>query len=88
VTGVPSAARPYCGAMPSIVMRVRLTTGDQTDVTYEDREARDEAEVVDRVLSTLSTESGVLRCTHGDRLVVLFARGVATVEVGPQGAVL
>lgn len=74
--------------MPSIVMRVRLTNGDHTDVSYEDREARDEAEVVDRVLSILSTETGVLRCGHGDRLVVLFARGVATVEIAPQGAIL
>ena len=69
-------------------MRVRLTNGDHTDVAYEDHDARDEAEVIDRVLSILSTESGVLRCTHGDRLVALFARGVATVEVGPQGAIL
>jgi hypothetical protein len=74
--------------MPRIVMRVRLTNGDHTDVHYEDREARDEDEVIDRVLSILSTESGVLRCVHGDRMVALFARGVATVEVGPQGAVL
>ncbi len=74
--------------MPSIVMRVRLTNGDHTDVSYEDPEARDEAEVVDRVLSALTSDSGVLRCTHGDRLVAVFARGVATVEVGPQGAVL
>jgi hypothetical protein len=74
--------------VPSIVLRVRLTNGDSTDVHYEDREARDEAEVIDRVTSMLSTDSGVLRCTHGDRLVLLFARGVATVEVAPQGAVL
>jgi hypothetical protein len=74
--------------VPSIVMRVRLTNGDHTDVNYEDRDARDEAEVIDRVLSMLSSESGVLRCTHGDRQVLLFARGVATVEIAPQGAVL
>jgi hypothetical protein len=74
--------------MPSIVMRVRLTSGDLTDVHYEDREARDEAELIDRVLSVLSTDAGVLRCSHGDRLVMLFARGVATVEIAPQGAVL
>ncbi|CAA9364324.1 MAG: hypothetical protein AVDCRST_MAG36-2924 [uncultured Nocardioidaceae bacterium] len=74
--------------MASIVMRVRLTNGDHTDVAYEDTEAVDEAEVVERVLSILSSESGVLRCQHGDRLVALFARGVATVEVAPQGAIL
>jgi hypothetical protein len=32
--------------------------------------------------------SGVLRCRHGERLVVLYARGVAAVEVAPRGAVL
>ena len=74
--------------MATIVMRVRRTTGDQTDVTYEDLEARDEAELVERVLSILSSDAGVLRCRHGDRLVALFARGVATVEVAPQGAIL
>ncbi len=74
--------------MASIVMRVRLTNGDQTDVTYEDPDVRDQREVVERVITALSRESGILRCTHGDRLVVLFARGVATVEVAPQGAVL
>ena len=74
--------------MATIVMRVRLTNGDHTDVTYDDPEALDEDELVERVLSILSTESGVLRCHHGDRLVALFARGVATVEIAPQGAIL
>ena len=74
--------------MASIVMRVRLTNGDHTDVTYEDRDARDEDEAVERVVAALSRDGGILRCRHGDRLVVLFARGVATVEVGPQGAIL
>jgi hypothetical protein len=74
--------------MARIVMRVRLTNGDQTDVTYEDTEALDDNEVVERVLSILSTDAGVLRCRHGDRLVALFARGVATLEVAPQGAIL
>jgi hypothetical protein len=40
------------------------------------------------VVSTLSGASGVLRCRHGERLVVLYARGVAAVEVAPRGAVL
>ncbi len=74
--------------MASIVMRVRLTNGDHTDVTYEDLEARHEPELVERVLSILSSEAGVLRCRHGDRLVAVFARGVVTVEIAPQGAVL
>jgi hypothetical protein len=30
----------------------------------------------------------VLRCRHGQRLVVLYAWGVAAVEVAPRGAVL
>ena len=74
--------------MASIVMRVRLTNGDHTDVTYEDHDARDEDEAVERVVAALSRDNGVLHCLHGDRLVVLFARGVAAVEVAPQGAIL
>ena len=46
------------------------------------------SEVVDHVVSALSKDSGVLRCRHGDRLLVLYARGVAAVEVAPRGAVL
>jgi hypothetical protein len=30
----------------------------------------------------------VLRCKHGDRLVVLYGRGVAAIEVAPRGAVV
>jgi hypothetical protein len=30
----------------------------------------------------------VLRTQHGDRLVVLYGRGVAAIEVAPRGAVL
>jgi len=70
------------------VLRVRLISGDSLDVTYEDRDARSEGEVIDRVVSTLADEAGVLRCRHGDRLLVLYARGVAAVEVAPRGAVL
>ena len=58
------------------------------DVTYEDRNGSSEAEVIDHVVSTLAQESGVLRCSHGDRLLVLYARGVAAMEVAPRGAVL
>jgi hypothetical protein len=74
--------------MEPVVLRVRLISGDSMDVTYEDRDANSEAEVIDHVVSTLAQESGVLRCSHGDRLLVLYARGVAAVEVGPRGAVL
>lgn len=69
-------------------MRVRLISGDSIDVTYEERDASSEDEVVDHVVSTLADDSGVLRCSHGDRLVLLYARGVAVVEVAPRGAVL
>ena len=75
-------------SMEGIVLRVRLTSGDSMDVTYEDRDARTEDEIIDHVVSTLAEDSGVLRCRHGDRLVVLYARGVAVVEVAPRGAVL
>ena len=71
-----------------LVLRVRLVSGDTTDVTYEDPEERSDAEVIDHVVTTLSNDSGVLRCRHGDRLVVLYGRGVAALEVGPRGAVL
>lgn len=74
--------------MHGVVLRVRLLTGDNLDVTYEDRDAGSEDEVVDHVISTLAEDSGVLRCSHGNRLLVLYARGVAAMEVAPRGAVL
>jgi len=74
--------------MAGLVLRVRLVSGDCTDVTYEGPDAGSDAELIDHVVSTLSNDSGVLRCRHGDRLVVLYARGVAAVEVAPRGAVL
>ncbi|MGZ4502189.1 MAG: hypothetical protein ACXVXD_17290 [Nocardioidaceae bacterium] len=74
--------------MEGVVLRVRLVSGDSLDVTYEEHDASSTDETVDHVVSTLSAESGVLRCRHGDRLVVLYGRGVAAVEVAPRGAVL
>lgn len=74
--------------MTGLVLRIRLVSGDTTDVTFEDPEQRSDAEVIDHVVATLSDDAGVLRCRHGDRLVVLYGRGVAAVEVGPRGAVL
>jgi hypothetical protein len=74
-------------AMTEIVLRVRLVGGEHLDVAYEeDGGATDE--VVDRVISTLADGNGVLRCRHGGRLIVLYGRGVATVEVAPRGPVL
>jgi hypothetical protein len=74
--------------MANIVLRVHLIGGDRTDVTYEGPDHADEAKVIDHVVSTLAQDSGVLRSTHGGRLVVLYGRGVAAVEVAPRGAVL
>ena len=74
--------------MADIVFRVRLTGGDHTDLRFEDPDIDDEADLIDYVVSTLGEASGVLRCRHGDRLIVLYARGVATLEISPRGAVL
>jgi len=81
-------ARLVCGSMEGIVLRVRLISGDSMDVTYEERDASSEDEVIEHVVSTLAEASGMLRCRHGDRLVVLYSRGIAAVEVAPRGAVL
>jgi len=74
--------------MTGIVIRVRFTSGDHTDVRYEDAEAADEDEALDHVVSELASDPGVLRCQHGDRILVLFARGVASIELAPRGAIL
>ena len=74
--------------MAEIVLRVRLTGGDHLDVTYEEPSILAEAEVLEHVISALAEDAGILRCTHGDRLLVLYGRGVAALEVAPRGAVL
>jgi hypothetical protein len=74
--------------MATIVLRVRLTGGDHMDVTYDQPETVDAADVIEHVIDTLAQDSGVLRSRHGDRLVVLYGRGVAAIEVAPRGAVL
>jgi hypothetical protein len=73
--------------MGEIVLRVRLISGDQLDVSYRHNEA-DENEVIQRVVETLGRDTGVIRAGHGERLMVLYSRGVAAVEVAPRGAVL
>ena len=73
--------------MAEIVLRVRLASGAQLDVRYEE-EAVDENEVIQRLIETLAEDSGVLRTRHGDRLMVLYGRGVEAIEVAPRGAVL
>lgn len=72
--------------MAEVVLRVRLVTGDQLDVRYKHDVV--ESEAIQLVVETLSQDSGVLRTSHGDRLMVLFGRGVAAIEVAPRGAVL
>lgn len=74
--------------MATIVLRVRLLGGEHTDLTYEDPDQEDEGRMIDEVVEALRQESGVLRCRHGERLVALYARGVASVEISPRGAIL
>ena len=74
--------------MAEIVLRIRLIGGDQLDVGYEEPDTADPDEVTEHVISALAEDSGLLRTHHGDRLVVLFGRGVAAIEVAPRGAIL
>jgi hypothetical protein len=74
--------------MATTVLRVRLIGGDRMDITYEDPDVVGEDQLVEHVVATLAKDSGLLRTRHGDRLVVLYGRGVAAVEVAPRGAVL
>jgi hypothetical protein len=80
--------RTYAAGMAGIVLRVRLTSGDHLDVTYEESGSSDDDEVIKHALAALADNAGMLRCRHGDRLIVLYARGVAAVEIAPRGAVL
>ena len=73
--------------MAEIVLRVRLVGGEHLDVTYEEDGGTPE-EIVNHVISTLAEDNGLLRCRHGDRLIVLYGRGIATLEVAPRGAIL
>ena len=79
---------PYAAVMAMIVLRVRLVAGDRLDVTYEDPDVDDADEVAERVIAALADDSAIVRTNHGDRLVVLYGRGVAALEVAPRGAVL
>jgi hypothetical protein len=73
--------------MTEIVLRVRLTGGEHLDVTYE-ADRGTPGEIVEEVISTLAKDNGLLRCRHGGRLIVLYSRGIATLEIAPRGAVL
>jgi hypothetical protein len=74
--------------MAGVVLRVRLISGDHLDVTYEAPDGGDEDAAVDRAIAALAEDSGVLRARHCGRLMVLYGRGVAGLEVAPRGAVL
>jgi len=73
--------------MTDIVLRVRLVGGDHLDVVYDEAGPATD-DIVEHIISTLAQDGGALRCKHGGRLIVLYGRGVATVEVAPRGAVL
>jgi hypothetical protein len=62
--------------------------GDHMDVRYEESDTVNADEVVEHVVSTLAQDSGVLRARHGDRLILLYGRGVGAGEVAPRGAVV
>jgi hypothetical protein len=74
--------------MAETVLRIRLIGGDHLDVVYEQPDADSADEVTEHAISTLAQSSGELRTRHGDRVIVLYSRGVAAVEVAPRGAVL
>jgi hypothetical protein len=74
--------------MAAIVLRVHLTGGDVIDVTYDEPDTAELAQVIEHAISTLAKDSGALRTRHGDRMLVLYGRGVAALEVAPRGAIL
>lgn len=74
--------------MARVVLRVRLISGDHLDVTYGEPDLEDEHEIIEHVISILASELGALRVRHNDRVMVLFARGIASIEVAPLGPVL
>jgi hypothetical protein len=74
-------------SMTEIVLRVRLISGEYLDVTYDEAEGTED-EALEHVITSLAADNGTLRCRHGHRLIILYGRGVATLEVAPRGAVL
>ncbi|UQU63124.1 hypothetical protein COUCH_29480 [Couchioplanes caeruleus] len=74
--------------MATTVLRVRLVGGDRMDITYDEPGIAEEDRLVEHAIATLAEDSGILRTRHGERLVVLYGRGVAAIEVAPRGAVL
>ena len=78
----------YAAGMADIVLRVRLISGDHLDVTYEESGSLADDEVIEHAVAALADNAGLLRCRHGGRVIVLYARGVSAVEIAPRGAVL
>jgi hypothetical protein len=74
--------------LTQVVLRVRLIDGDRLDVTVDCPAAQDQDGAVEHAVAALTDPSGVLRCRHANRDVVLFSRGVAALEVAPLGPVL
>jgi hypothetical protein len=74
--------------MADTVLRIRLIGGDHLDVLYEEPDTDDVNEVTEHAIAALAQSCGELRTRHGERLLVLYSRGVAAVEVAPRGAVL
>ena len=74
--------------MATIVLRVRLVGGDRMDITYDEPGVSDQDQLLENVIAILAQDSGALRTRHGDRLVVLYGRGIAAIEVAPRGAVV
>ena len=67
--------------MTTIAFSVHLIGGDRLEVTYDGPDRADAGRVIEHVTSTLAQDAGVVHCRDGERLVVLFGRGVAAVKV-------
>ena len=78
----------YRVGMADIVLRVRFIGGDFIDVRFDDPDTAESDALIERAVTLLADNSGMLRCSHGDRLMVIYGRGVAGLEVAPRGAVL
>ena len=74
--------------MAEIVLRVRLITGDRLDIAYEETDTPDPDDVAQHAITALAADCGMIRARHGDRLLVLYGRGVAALELAPRGAIL
>jgi hypothetical protein len=85
---VKESTGPYDHSMTSVVIRVRLISGDRLDITYDEPDTADAIDVAEHAAMALAEPSGMIRATHGDRIVVLYGRGVAAIELQPRGAVL